>query len=36
MSDRVAPANAIENAGIPSDKRAAHCLDESSRGRDQA
>ena len=25
MSDRVAPANAIENAGIPSDKRAAHC-----------
>ena len=26
MSDRVAPANAIEDAGIPSDKRAAHCL----------
>jgi len=26
MSDRLAPANAIEDAGIPIDKRAAHCL----------
>jgi hypothetical protein len=26
MSDRHAPVNAIEDAGIPSDKRAAPCL----------
>ena len=37
MGNRVAPANAIENAGILSDKRAAPRLasGESRRGRDQ-
>ena len=36
MSNRPAPANAIEDAGIPRAKAERVASDESNRGRDQA